>query len=239
LTNSDECIKNKIQTLEINGLMICKIIDKMMLSNCKIINASSCEIYKGNGTYEIQEDDSNYNATHPYAFAKLLSHQMVKYYRQSNNVWSSNAVLFTTESPYRKDTFLIKKCVNHVKNWKNGNKEILNLGNIDSYRNINHAYDVASALILISQQDKGDDYLVCGDTYLSVKNIIINLYKEGGLELKEDTENNLFYINDEIAIKYNVFSRTFEAQLNGKSEKLNKLGWKRQYDDTLFKDLLL
>jgi GDP-D-mannose dehydratase len=238
LTNSEECTRNKIQTLEINGILICKIIDKMR-SNCKIINASSCEIYKGNGTYEISEDDTNYKPTHPYAFAKLLAHQMVKYYREIDNKWTANAILFTTESPFRKDTFLIKKCINHIKEWKSGFKKILKLGDISSYRNINHAYDIANALILISEQDIGGDYLVCGDDYLSVKDIIINLYREAGLNLIQ--KENSFSIEGEIIIEFNCYNRTFaEAQLNGKSEKLNKLGWKRCFSgNKLFKDLLL
>ena len=237
LTNSEECSKNKIQTLEINGTLICKIIEQTR-SDCKVINASSCEIYKGNGTYEIQEDDMNYNPTHPYAFAKLLAHQMVKYYREVDNRWTANALLFTTESPFRKDTFLIKKCVNHIKEWKSGYKRILKLGNISSYRNINHAYDVANALILISEQENGGDYVVCGDDYLSVKDIIINIYREGGLNLHE--KENSFYIESEVIIEFNSYNRTFaEAQLTGKSKKLNKLGWTRYFSgNKLFKDLL-
>ena len=82
LTNSEECSMNKIQTLEINGTLICKIIEQTR-SDCKVINASSCEIYKGNGTYEIQEDDMNYNPTHPYAFAKYFSYKkMSKSYKR-------------------------------------------------------------------------------------------------------------------------------------------------------------
>lgn len=200
-----------------------------MKNNCKIINASSCEIYKGNGTYVIKEDDINYNPTHPYAFAKLLAHQMIKYYREKENKWTSNALLFTTESPFRKDTFLVKKCTNHIREWKMGNKKILKLGDISSYRNINHAYDVANALIIISNQEKAQDYIVCGNNYLSIKDIIINLYKEGGLLLIE--KENLFYTEEEVIIEFNSYNRNFsEAQLNGKSEKLDKLGWKRRFE---------
>lgn len=240
LTNSEDCIKNKIQTLEINGILICKIVDiiKKLNYNTKIINASSCEIYKGNGTYEIKEDDLNYNPTHPYAFAKLLAHQMIKYYRNLENIWASNAVLFTTESPFRKDTFLIKKCVNHIKEWKSGSKKILKLGNISSFRNINHAYDVAKGLILISEQDNSQDYLVCSDIYLSVKDIIINLYKEADISLIQKCDN-IFYVNDTPIIEFNYYNRNFEAQLNGNSVKLKNIGWKSNYNlQTLFKDLL-
>ena len=112
------------------------------------------------------------------------------------------------------------------------------MGNISSYRNINHAYDVANALILISEQENGGDYVVCGDDYLSVKDIIINIYREGGLNLHE--KENSFYIESEVIIEFNSYNRTFaEAQLTGKSKKLNKLGWTRYFSgNKLFKDLL-
>ena len=245
ITNSEECIKRPIETLEINGLLICKIISIISKLNIKtrVINTCSCEIYKGNGNYIIQEDDINYNPTHPYAFAKLLSHNMVKYYRDMQNMWTSNAILFTTESPYRKDAFLIKKCVNHIKDWKSGKKTILNLGNIDSYRNINHAQDIADALFLISQQENGGDYLACSDIYLSVKNIIINMYKCAGIYLIENFEENKFSFEGEILIKFNTntHNRIFiDTNLNGLPSKLKNIGWKAKFnkDILIFKDLI-
>lgn len=241
ISSSEECIKKPIETLETNGLLVCKIqniISKLGL-NTKIINTCSCEIYKGNGTYEIVEDDLNYNPTYPYAFAKLLGHNMVKYYREFNNRWLSNALLFTTESPYRKDIFLIKKCAKHIKEWKANNKTILKLGNLNSYRNINHAYDVANALLIISKQDIADDYLVCSDVYLQVKDIIITLYKVGGIDLVENIEKGNFKHNNEICVEYNTYTRSFDANLNGKCEKLKKLGWTPVFDAQLiFEDLL-
>jgi GDPmannose 4,6-dehydratase len=241
ISNSDECVKKPIETLEINGLLICKLIDIIikLKYKTKIIHTCSCEIYKGNGTYEITEDDLNYNPTHPYAFAKLLAHNMVKYYREKNNIWTSNAILFTTESPYRKDDFLIKKCTNHIKDWNSGSKYILKLGNLNSYRNINHAFDVAKGLVLISKQDNGEDYLVCSNNYLSVKEIIINLYKHANIELTENINEGLFYNKGEIIIEFNTYNRTFDANLNGDSTKLKEIGWKPKFNSELiFKDLL-
>ena len=241
ISNSEECAKKPTETLEVNGLLICKISDIIykLNYNTKIIHTCSCEIYKGNGNYEITEDDLNYKPTHPYAFAKLLAHNMIKYYRESENKWTSNVILFTTESPYRKDNFLIKKCVNHIKDWNSGNKYILKLGNLNNYRNINHAYDVAEALILISKQERGEDYLACSNNYLSVKDIIINLYKHANIELIENNKEGLFYNKDEIIIEFNTYNRTFDANLNGDSTKLKEIGWKPKFNSELiFKDLL-
>lgn len=224
--------------------MICKIIDIISKLNYKthIINASSCEIYKGNGNnihYLIQENDINYNPTHPYAYSKLLAHNMIKYYRENKNMLTSNAILFTTESPYRKDNFLLKKCVNHIKNLKDGNTSILTLGNLDSYRNINHAFDVCNALILIGEQNS-DDYLVCSDNYICVKDIIIKMYKYSGIDLIEDVDNELFYYNSKIVIEFNKYKNNFiDSNLNGNCQKLKSLGWKPIFNtELIFKDIL-
>ena len=242
ITNAEECSRNPIKTIETNGVLMCKILDIIytLCLNTKIINACSCEIYKGNGTYVIEEDDDNYKPTHPYAYAKLLSHYMIKEYRMEKNLWASNAILFTTESPYRKDTFLIKKCANHIKDWKSGKKYTLKLGNLSSYRNINHALDVALGLLLISKQDIGDDYLVCSDNYYQVKELIILLYKTGGIDLIENCDKGIFYnINNESVIEFNTYTRGFEANLTGNCTKLKKIGWDPIFNiESIFKDLL-
>jgi len=164
---------------------------------------------------------------------------MLQNYRIEKNICTSNAILFTTESRYRKDTFLFKKCANHIKEWISGKKNILILGNLNSYRNINHASDVSKALLLISKQEKGDDYLVCSEYYFQVKKLIIILYKIGGIELIENTKENKFYCNNEIIIEFAKYNRTFEANLNGNCKKLKNIGWEPDYNiEKLFKDLI-
>lgn len=248
MTNVDECNMNAIQAIQINGLMVCEIADciyKHKLAT-KLIHTSSCELYKGHGEYVIQEDDLNYKPSHPYAYAKCMAQQMLDHYKQQYNCWISNAILFTTESPHRKSTFLIKKCADHIKQWKNTtNCRSLQLGNLNNFRNVNHASDVAQALLLISQQSQAQNYLVCSSLYFSVKQLIIDMYKQADIQLIETTPGCLSIQTNQgeiqPVIQYNCStSRYFDANINGNCTKLHEIGWQPEYTTLkgLFDDLL-
>ncbi len=250
MTNTDECNFNAIEAVKINGLMVCEIADCIYKNKLqtKLIHTSSCELYKGHQEYVIKEDDVNYKPSHPYAYAKCMAQQMLEHYKHNYNCWISNAILFTTESPQRKSSFLIKKCVDHIHQLKQNveNRSVLKLGNLHNYRNINHASDVAQALLLISQQDRPENYLVCNDLYYPVKTLITELYKQAGIELQELSLGTLSTINSEgvsvPVIEYNCSStsRYFDANINGECRKLFEIGWQPLYTTlkTLFDDLL-
>ena len=243
ITSSEYCVKHPIECIQTNGLVsskICEIIHSNNLK-CKFFNASSSEIFKGHNQYCIQVNDNNYRPTHPYSFAKLLSHQIVDWYRNSFNLPFSNGVIFTTESKFRKSCFLVKKLLNHITDLKNNEKNILELGNLDSKRVFCHANDVAKAIKIILNEDKGDNYNICGNNILSIKNLILNLYKINNIELKE--EENTFTFNNEVIIRFNtpsLISQRPDVDINtlitGDNSNLLDLGWEIN-DNTFFDDL--
>lgn len=115
-----------------------------------MFNASSSEIYKGHVNYTIKENDTNKYHNHPYSIAKTLGTEIVNYYRKTYNLHVSNGIIFTTESKLKSEEFLLKKVSTHLKKWKNNKIDVfLELGNLDSYRNIIHASDVASSIKVI------------------------------------------------------------------------------------------
>ena len=67
----------------------------------KLFNASSPELFKGHINYCATDNDTYFLPTHPYTFAKLLSHNMIDYYRTTYNLPFSNGMIFTTESNKR------------------------------------------------------------------------------------------------------------------------------------------
>jgi GDP-D-mannose dehydratase len=244
VTNADECAKNAMSALQTNGVTVCEIADcihKHKLQT-KLVHTSSCELFKGHPSYVIEEDDINYRPSHPYAYAKCLAQQMLDHYRVRLGCWISNALLFTTESKLRKPSFLFKKCVQHIQQWKAGNKQALQLGNLDNYRNINHAEDVAEALVLISKQPEAQNYLVCGKLYHQVKHIILTMYERAGLKLHERQSGVLCTEDESEIVRYNPenTSRYFEANINGNCTKLYSIGWNPKYNtlEKIFDDLL-
>jgi GDPmannose 4,6-dehydratase len=230
ISNSEEAKDNPLKTLEINGLQcarICDIIQKRGWKT-KLVNASSSEIYKGHINKCIEEDDNYYNNLHPYSIGKVLSHTTIQYYRKEYNLPFSNAILFMTESKLRNESFLLAKVKSHASGWSSSKNTVLTLGSLDSYRNINHAEDVASAIHIIINQDKGDDYLVCGKEHYQVLDIVKKIYEVYNIVLKGGCDDDILYdsCSGLPVIKINRRFRGLVTDIDGNSTKLANLGWR-------------
>ena len=234
ISSSQYAIKNPIKTLQCNGLItaqLCDIIHKKGW-NTKLFNASSSEIYKGHTDYTVKEDDHNMFHLHPYSIAKIMSHSIIEFYRNTYNLPFSNGVIFTTESPLKRAEFLLNKVASHIREWKNGNKYSLCVCQLDSYRNILHASDVATAIHTIVAEEKGDTYLICNDQSHKVYDLVLQLYRNAGIEI-EEIENGLRETNNGFPIliiedKHLGFDST-PTNIRGEAKKLKELGWKPMF----------
>jgi GDP-D-mannose dehydratase len=228
ISSSQYAFQNPIETLQCNGMLtayLCDIIHKKGWK-IKLFNASSSEIYKGHIDYEVKENDHNMYHCHPYSIAKIMGHSMIDFYRTNYGLPFSNGVLFTTESPLKKTTFLLSKVAHHIKEWKNGNQSILHVGNLDSYRNIIQASDVANAIHIILSQDKGDNYNICGEESKLVYNIVVDLYVKAGINVVK--KNNILYDGDKELVIIQETQLGFDSvptNIRGNATNLKKLGY--------------
>jgi GDP-mannose 4,6-dehydratase len=231
ISSAHYAFNNPIETIHCNGLLtvvLCNIVHKKGWST-KIFNTSSSEIYKGHVNYDVKEDDYNMYHSHPYSIAKTMGHNIVEFYRNKYSLPFSNGVLFTTESPLKSPDFLLNKVSAHIKEWKNGNKSALQVGNLDSYRNILHASDVANAIYTIISQEKGNSYLICNSESHKVYDLVVQLFLIAGIEVIK--KNNCFVeANSGLDIviiqdKQLGFDST-PTNIKGKAIKLLELGWK-------------
>jgi GDP-mannose 4,6-dehydratase len=231
ISSSLYAFHNPVETLKNNGLLtaqLCEIIHKKGWK-IKLFNASSSEIYKGHVDYEVSENDTNMFHLHPYSIAKIMGHSIVDFYRTTYGLPFSNGVIFTTESKLKKPIFLLNKVANHVKDWKDGNKTALIVGNLDSQRNIIHASDVANAIHTILSQENGSTYLICGDETNKVYDLVVQLYTLSGIEV-EKRENGLYETCTGLELmKIQDTPLGVDSTLiniRGQSKKLKELGWK-------------
>lgn len=244
ISSSKYALHNPIDTLYANGMLtaqICDIIHKKGW-NTKLFNASSSEIYKGHNDYEVQEDDHNMFHLHPYSIAKTMGHSIVEFYRNNYGLPFSNGVIFTTESPLKRNEFLLNKVAEHIRAWKNGNKITLRVGNLDSYRAILHAEDVAKAIQLIVSQEKGQNYIISNDNHHSMFDLVLKLYSIAEIEVER--KHNILYekeSNLEVLVVENsiVGCESTPTNIRGESKKLKELGWIPTIDiDSILKELL-
>lgn len=230
ISSSKYAFEHPIESLESNGLLagkLCEFIHKKGWTT-KLFNASSSEIYKGHIDYDVKENDNNMFNLHPYSIAKIAGHCTVDFYRQTYGLPFSNGVIFTTESPLKRREFLLNKIAAHIKEWKNGNKNTLQVGNLESFRNILHASNVADAIHIIISQPNGDTYLICNSESHKVYDLVMKLYLLAGIEvdkienglLEKETGLQILMIED----KQKGFDST-PTNIRGEARKLKELGW--------------
>jgi GDP-mannose 4,6-dehydratase len=224
-------LNNPIETLHTNGIItatLCEIIHTNKLST-KLFNASSSEIYKGHIEYNIKDDDTHKYHNHPYSIAKIMAHSIVDFYRETYGLPFSNGVIFTTESKKKSPNFLLNKIAHHIRNWKNGFLHVpLTVGNLDSYRNILHASDVASAIGSIIKQDNCSNYLICNNEIYNIKYLVMKLFEKAGISIeeKDDTFYDktlnipiLYVSNNKFGFDSNI------TKITGDANMLKNIGW--------------
>ncbi len=234
ISSSQYAYTNIIETLNINGMVtsyLCDIINKYD-KNIKLFNASSSEMYKGHVNYDIKEDDNNMFHLHPYSIGKILSHNTVQFYRSKFNLFLSNGIIFTTESKYKRDEFLLNKLSEHIKNWKKNEIPII-IGNLESYRNIIHASDVSKAIKIIMENNVSDDYIISNSykdiNSFKVYELVEKLFRFADIELiKNDNTISCKKTGKPILIieNKNIGFDECPTKITGFPFKLVKLGWK-------------
>lgn len=234
ISSSVEAFENPLKTLENNGMITAKLCDIIYNNNknIKLFNASSSEIYKDHKKFIVNEynniDDTLH--LHPYSIAKIMGQQIVKFYREKYNLHFSNGILFTVQSVKKSYKFLLNKIYNNIKNEKDNNPIII--GNLDSYRNIIHPYDVANSIKYIFNNKFGDDYNICNYESYKMEELVLKLYKNCNIELYK--EKNIYY--DKKSMTQKLIIKDLDNGLDkniinitGYPNKLKSLGWEIKY----------
>jgi len=233
ISSSQYAFENPIEAINTNGMITIRLCDIIYRNkwNTILFNASSSEIYKGHIDYEIHENDSHKYHIHPYSIAKTMGHSMVDFYRDVLGKPFSNGVIFTTESKLKKPIFLLNKVAEHIKKWKEGMNMVspLIVGNLDSYRNILHASDVASAIFTIISEKNANNYLICNHDSHKVKDLVFSLFQRSGIEIeeKEDILYDKVQNKPIVVIEQNrqLGFDTTPSNIRGESIFLRDLGW--------------
>jgi len=207
--------------------------------NIKFYQASTSEMF-GKVTEVPQKETTRFHPRSPYGCAKVYSHYLTINYRESYNLFACSGILFNHESPMRGEEFVTRKITKGLVEWiKKGT--VLELGNLESYRDWGHAEDFVEAMWLMLQQDQPEDYVISTGQTIQIKDFIIRCLDElnikfefKGQEVFDDKGNYIIKTNPK-------FLRPAEVDLlvgdSTKAEK--KLSWKPKHTlQTLVKDML-
>ena len=181
-TSFEEAVGNS----EITGLAVTKFLEALRNHNpnIKFYQASSSEMY-GDNKFKVQNENTPFCPSSPYAAAKLYAHSITSIYKKSYGIFACCGILFNHESPLRGMEFVSRKITNGVAEISLGLKKELVLGNLKAERDWGFAGEFMSAIHLMLQQDKPNDYVISTGVAHSVSDFVKEAFDIVGLNWKK------------------------------------------------------
>ena len=222
-----------IATAAITGLGPVHLLEAIRIVNPKIrfYQASTSEMF-GEVQEIPQKESTPFYPRSPYGVAKLYAHWMTINYRESYGIFGCSGILFNHESPLRGQEFVTRKITNTVAQISLGQKEVLELGNMDAKRDWGFAKDYVEGMYLMLQADKPDTYVLATNRTETVRDFVTMSFKAVDIELDwqggEESETATDKATGKVVVKVNPeFYRPAEVELLiGNPEKAKQdLGW--------------
>ena len=192
-----------IETFKSHNLPLYNILYSVMKLNkkIKIFNACSGLIYEQK--VKLITENSKINPNSPYGFSKLVSYLMVKYFRENHGLWCCSGLFFNHESELRPNYYVIKKITNYL---KKKNKQILELGNINTSKDWGWAPEYMKIVYKILQKKNPKDLIIATGKVYSLKNVLKIAFLKKNLDWKKfvKIKKNLFRRHDIIINKIDI-----------------------------------
>ena len=202
-----------------------------MEKKVRFYQASTSELY-GKVQEIPQKETTPFYPRSPYAAAKLYAYWITVNYREAYGIHASNGILFNHEGPMRGETFVTRKITRAVAAIKQGQQDLLYLGNINATRDWGHARDFVEGMWMMLQQDEPDDYCLATGESHSVREFVELAFEEVDIKIewKGEGVDEIGYDaatgREVVKIDPHYFRPTEVEQLLGDPTKAkSKLGW--------------
>jgi len=203
-------------TAEVTGIGALRILETIRGSkiNTKYYQASSSEMF--GSSLPPQNEQTPFHPRSPYGVAKVFAYYTTLNYREAYGMHASNGILFNHESPRRGETFVTRKITRAIAKIKAGKEKYVFLGNLDAKRDWGYAPEYVSAMWMMLQQKKPDDYVIAtGETH-SVKEFLMEAFTYVGLNWKDHVKIDKHYFRP----------AEVDLLLGDASKAKEKLNWK-------------
>ena len=206
----------------------------------KFYQASTSEMF-GKVQETPQTESTRFYPRSPYGVAKCYSHYMTVNYRESYNLFACSGILFNHESPMRGEEFVTRKITKGLVEYTKTGK-LLELGNIETYRDWGHAEDYVEAMWLMLQQDEPDDFVIATGRTVMIRDFITLCLDELNLAYEFNGHEVIDTHTREHIIKTNPkFFRPAEVDLlvGDNTKAKTKLLWKPKHTlESMVKDMI-
>jgi GDPmannose 4,6-dehydratase len=156
-----------LYTGDVTGLGFTRILEaaRQHCPNAKIYQAGSSEMFGKVQTIP-QNEKTPFYPRSPYGCAKVYAFFLGRVYRESYGMQIYNGILFNHESPRRGELFVTKKVVKAAVEIKQGKRDKLTLGNLDSKRDWGASNNYMKVIYdMVTTQEPQDFVVATGETH--------------------------------------------------------------------------
>jgi GDPmannose 4,6-dehydratase len=190
--------QKEFETIKSHSLPLYYILDavrNIKKNKIKIFNAGSGLIFKNDS--KIIDENSLLCPISPYAFGKLISFNLIKYFRENYGIQCFTGIFFNHESFLRSKDHLFPKVINFLKN-KHYLKKKLILGDINIKRDWGWAPEYMKIIFHLMKKNNVNDLIIATGKSVSIKFILEYLFKRFNLNWKDHvTFSKKFLIKSE------------------------------------------
>ena len=210
-------------TSKVNALGALNLLEsyKSICPTARYYQASSSEMFGQNIDADgFQRESTKMDPVSPYGVAKLFAYNMTRHYRNAYDLNAVNGILFNHESPRRGSNFVTNKVIMGALRIKRGKQKVLEMGNLNSYRDWGHSYDYVRAMHLIINSPLNKDYVVATGESHSVRDLCDYVFTKLDLSYSDYVVKNEKYLRPEEL-----------TNLKGDSSLIrSELGWVPKYN---------
>ena len=157
----------------------------------RVYFAGTSEMFGGAPGTAPQNESTHMRPKSPYAISKLAGFNLCQIYRSSYGMYVSCGILFNHESSRRGKLFVTRKITRAVAEIVAGNRELVELGNVDAVRDWGHAKDYVRAMHDMLQLPTGTDLVIGTGRTHTVRQFAEAAFAHAGIPLEWRTEGGL------------------------------------------------
>lgn len=178
-----------IYTGDVDALGVVRLLEAIRDVNpgARYYQASTSEMF-GKVQTVPQNETTPFYPRSPYGVAKLYGHWITVNYRESYGIHGCSGILFNHESPLRGAEFVTRKITIGLARVRQGQSEVLELGNLDAQRDWGFAGDYVRGMWLMLTRDDPIDYVLATGVTHRVRDFVDKAAQAIGFELEWEGE---------------------------------------------------
>jgi GDPmannose 4,6-dehydratase len=223
-----------VSTGEVNAISVTAILDaaRTLDSNIRFYQASTSELF-GQVLESPQTERTPFYPRSPYAAAKAYAHWITVNYRESYGMHTVCGILFNHESPLRAQGFVTRKITLGLAKIRQGQLDVLELGNLDARRDWGFAGDYVDGMWRMMQHVPATDYVLATGETRSVRDFVTEAGRHFGFDIAWQgtalAEQGIDRTSGRVIVRINpLLFRPAEVDVvrGDASKATRELGWK-------------